>query len=123
MDQRNQGNNNNRNVAATVAGVAVGAAAVYGAFKLFESMFGSEEPQQNRLHDNPMKRPEQFYQNHFRRNQEVHVVNTVEECRYSMEQIKSLVENILIFLKIFHSNQNLIIYLFQALQRIQCAWF
>lgn len=102
MNRGNNNNNDDPNVGAVVATVAIGAAAVYGAFKLFGSMFDSNEPGQSnsvriqgRPHqqlslDSSMDRP-QIYS--FRRNQEIHLVNTVKECRYSMRELKSYVRN------------------------------
>lgn len=40
--------NNNRRPTEIAAGVVIGAGAVYGAYKLFQSMFGTEDPQPNK---------------------------------------------------------------------------
>lgn len=83
-------------MASTAAKVGLGVAVGYGAFKLFESMFGSNEPHQNqsnRSNDNDsqmlFQRPQIINRNQFGKNQEIHVVNTVNECRYSMRQLKA----------------------------------
>ncbi|XP_055312171.1 exonuclease 3'-5' domain-containing protein 2-like [Sitodiplosis mosellana] len=90
MDRRNNNNNNRPSVAAAATTVAIGAAVGYGAYKLFESFFGSNEPQQNQPNRNDdqilYQRPQQISRNQFG---EIYVVNTVEECRYSMRQLKT----------------------------------
>lgn len=73
MDRRNQDRPNAAQIAATVG---IGAAVGYGVYKLFDSMFGSanEPHQENRSSEN------------------IEVVNTVEQCRRSMREVKSYVE-------------------------------
>lgn len=87
MSRGNQGNNNNNpSVAATAATVAIGAAVGYGAYKLFETMFGSNEPHQNQTNETqyqPQSPPFSFFQ------RDIYVIDAVEKLRYSLETLKS----------------------------------
>ncbi|XP_055312174.1 exonuclease 3'-5' domain-containing protein 2-like isoform X2 [Sitodiplosis mosellana] len=85
MSRRNQGNNNsNPSVATTAATVAIGAAVGYGAYKLFESMFGSNEPHQNQSNTVAQQQspPYSFLQ------KDIFVIDAVEKFRYSFKQLK-----------------------------------
>lgn len=95
MDQPN--NNLRPSVVTTAATVGLGVAVGYGAYKLFESMFGSNEPHQNQSNGSNDDDSQMLFQrpqiiinrNRFGKNQEIHVVNTVNECRYAMRQLKT----------------------------------
>lgn len=115
MSRGNSGSNNN-DIAATAATVAIGAAAVYGACKLFGSLFGSDEPPQQQRQPNndrsayslesqmhSSSRPQMYK---CQPNQDIYVVNTVEQCRYSIRELKSYVECISIdFSSLFTNNK------------------
>lgn len=97
------GNNRRSNMTATAAAatIAVGVAAGYGLYKAVEWLFSSDKPQENKPHENtanfyreqlrlPMiRRPEPITPHAFLRNQIIHVVNTVEQCRYSVRHLRT----------------------------------
>lgn len=96
-----QGNNNNKSsIAKTTATLAVGAAVGYGAYKLFESVFGSSEPEtSHRMLLNSNRSEERTNYNlepkspPFSLSQkDVHVVDTIEKLRYSLKPLKSYVK-------------------------------
>lgn len=97
-----QQNNRREEITASLATIAIGAAVGYGAYKLFDSFFGSEEPHQN--HPNPNgKKPETIpfsmtTRHRFPRDSKIYVVNTTEECRYAMKELKSYVFFVLFLL-------------------------
>jgi hypothetical protein len=132
MSRRNQQDE----AIATIATLAAGAAVGYGCYKVFKSIFGSEDTQQNRpinasrsqptgssfgpmlqsaaagyrlyqsiqSSDNLLASPNDDYSGEtrpqvvpfrmyspysFPRESKIYVVNTVEECRYAMRELKS----------------------------------
>lgn len=88
-------NRREENVAATFATVAIGAAVGYGAYKLFGSLFKSNEPHRNQPNPNgekPETIPFSMTSPHrFPRDSKIYVVNTTDECRYAMKELKSCV--------------------------------
>lgn len=91
---------NNLTATATVAVVAAGVAVGYGVYRAVEWLFSSKpnQPYQNRpnqyreqLRLPVIRRPPPNTLHACIQNQVIHVVNTVEQCRYSMKQLKSYV--------------------------------
>lgn len=98
MSRRNQKDD----VTATVATVALGAAVGYGCYKLFETLFSSNEPHSSSS-SNPGKvpRPIQFRSSLPRsspRDSKIYVIDSIEEFRYAMRELKSYVNQILVAL-------------------------
>lgn len=96
-----QGNNNNKSsIAKTTATLAIGAAVGYGAYKLFESMFGSSEPEaSHQMLLNSDKRKDRTNYSLEPKSppfsisqKDVHVVDTIEKLRYSLKPLKSYVK-------------------------------
>ncbi|XP_055312173.1 exonuclease 3'-5' domain-containing protein 2-like isoform X1 [Sitodiplosis mosellana] len=103
------GNRRDTNLTATaaVATIAAGVAAGYALYRGVEWLLGSNESQENQPHQNhphqqnqpnpyreqlrlPMiRRPQPITPHRFLRNQVIHVVNTVEQCQYSMKELKT----------------------------------
>lgn len=75
---------NPANAAEIALGIGATLAVGYGAYKLFDSLFGSSNEPHQEISTNKNK---------------IHVVNTVEECRRFMREVKSYIPNIsIIFL-------------------------
>lgn len=98
MNRQNQGNNNRPSVAATAATVAIGAAVGYGAYKLFQSMFGAAEPQPSQSNIDNFSyddgtAPENFFE------KTISVVKTVQELQDALEELA-----LYVLLAIIHIN-------------------
>lgn len=91
--------NNNRRPTEIAAGVVIGAGAVYGAYKLFQSMFGTEEPHQNQS----LSR----HQMTFLRDNNISVVNTIAQLDQELAKLQSYVF-IRIFKTLFYNLPNTI---------------
>lgn len=79
---------------AKLAALTIGAVG-YGAYKLFESFVDSEKPQSNNADNaNSKKVPPKIISSpktstyQFPSDSKIYVVNTVEECRYAMKDLK-----------------------------------
>lgn len=92
MSRGNQ--KNERHIKSTAATIAIGAAVGYGAYKLFESFFGSNEPHANQPKGEgvPKSIPFEIIAPHrFPKDLKIYVVETVEECQYAMRELQSYV--------------------------------
>lgn len=110
------GNKRDSNLTATaaVATIAAGVAAGYALYRGVEWLFSSNESQSNQPHQNQpqqnqfnsyrdelrvplIRRPQAITHHQFPQELVIHVVNTVEQCQYSMRELKKYV-NIWIFI-------------------------
>lgn len=96
MARRNQANEG-EDIARTLVGVAAGAAAAYGAYKLFSSVFGSDGPvehesghahssSRNNLTSMPFSIKSTYK---FPANSKIILVETQDECRSAVELLQS----------------------------------
>lgn len=76
----------------TVATVAIGAAVAFGAYKLFGSMFSSNNPQQEEsrsIERKPQTIPfSPLTPYRFPTDSKIYVVTTPAECKYAMRELK-----------------------------------
>lgn len=95
MSQRNQRDD----IRSTVATVALGAAVGYGCYKLFEKLFNSNEPHSTNSSNPSNLRVVQPRAIPFRsslprsfpKDSKIYVIDSIEECRYAMRELKSYV--------------------------------
>lgn len=99
-------NNNDPSTTGTAAGLVIAAGAAYGAYKLFQSMFGSSEPEVNhQMQFNSGIRYEsirfgasepqvnhQVRSSSARRNDNIYIVDTTEKLNDALKRLKSYVK-------------------------------
>ncbi|KAG4074793.1 hypothetical protein HA402_006432 [Bradysia odoriphaga] len=93
MARRNQANEN-EDIARTLVGVAAGAAAAYGAYKMFNSFFGSGDGQNEPAHTSSRhsltSRPFPIRSHHqFPQNCKIVVAETQDECHDAIKLLQS----------------------------------
>lgn len=86
--------NQKDDVAKTVATVALGAAVGYGCYKLFGTLFNSNEPHTaNPSNDGVVQpRPIAFRSSlphSFPKDSKIYLIDSMDECRYAMKELKS----------------------------------
>lgn len=97
VDMSGNNNNNRPSSASTAATAAIGAAVGYGAYKLFQSMFGSAEPHKSDTGASGMGGvPDVTADDFFEKN--ISVVATVPELHDALEELKLYMESMNIFL-------------------------